>query len=604
MSGRFHVRPGPHPGPGSRSLVRALAVALLCPVLAPASQEITDSGPLTAASLARPFVLPLRGGNPEIEYFALLARFDPVFLTQLGVHTFDGTFGEFGPGTLEEASRAWRRFEEALRFGPGGGHRFETALLIHDARRRRFEIDSLRVWSRDPGTALRMVASGLDPILKWSYAPREERMRSLLARVREIPAFLNAAAERIGDPPRLLTEQAITQAEALSGFLLHELQAEAMRLADRDLGVEITEAATAALEAVWTYRLDLVRSVLPRSVGGFALGEDRFLAYLRVEEGIDASLEDLRAEAEAELDRLGIAFRRAAAEVDANLPPRDVMLEVSRRDATSEDALNVMERALEEAHAFIVRDPAFPPVEPIPLLVRPTPRFSRWSNAGLSMPGPFETAPPPGFLFVTLPDPGSPLQDQEERSRFLNRGLIYNLAAHEGYPGHALHLALLRDLPSPVRRAVACRSFLEGWAHYAEMTAMARGMRAGDPTFRLATLQSALRRAGRFRAALGLHTEGWSLQRAAREFEDRCFLEPSVARREAERGVFDPLYCVYALGRLRLEALREELESLEGDDFDLGRFHRRLLDLGSPPISLAREAILGGSLGRGTFLDE
>jgi uncharacterized protein (DUF885 family) len=103
--------------------------------------------------------------------------------------------------------------------------------------------------------------------------------------------------------------------------------------------------------------------------------------------------------------------------------------------------------------------------------------------------------------------------------------------------------------------------------------------------------------------SVGLHVDGWTVAEAARFLETTCYLEPGIARSEAERGVFDPLYLVYTLGRLEIERLRGDVEQAEGDRFNLLRFHHRLLALGAPPLPLARVALLGRDVGRRHFLD-
>ena len=549
--------------------------------------------------------LPSLDLRPELEYFILLARFDPVRLTQLGIHTADGTFGAFGREGLAEASEAWSRFETRL-LAPDrlADDPLERALLIFEARRRRFEIDSLRVWSRDPGKALRTVASGLNALLARPFASREERLRSALARTRESPDFLEASALLVEDPPRVYVEQAITQAEALAGFILVDLQSEAAGLADNRLAADLAEAATLALEAVWAYRLHLARRVLPEARASFAMGPSLFLAYLRATEGIDAPVAHLVAMAEEEVRRLRQTLAEEARAVSPERGTEAVLRDIRQDHPRPLEILTALERGVEDAFLFVASDGDFPEVDRVRILVRPTPRFSRMSHAHLSMPGPFETADLPGVLFVTTPEPTASLAEQEERLRFLNHAFLRSLAAHEAYPGHALQMSILRQLPSSVRRAVWSTAFLEGWAHYAEMEAMRHGLHAGDPGFRLETVHSALRRAGRFRAAVGLHAEGWSVERTARYFESECYLEPTLAMREAERGVQDPSYFAYTLGRLRLEALRTDLEEMEGEDFDAGRFHRRLLELGAPPLPLARAAFLGGDPSWDRLLDE
>jgi len=65
------------------------------------------------------------------------------------------------------------------------------------------------------------------------------------------------------------------------------------------------------------------------------------------------------------------------------------------------------------------------------------------------------------------------------------------------------------------------------------------------------------------------------------------------ARAEAERGAFDPGYLTYALGKMRIEKLRDDFKRAAGDQFVLRDFHDRLLGIGMAPLWLHNELMLG-----------
>ena len=366
---------------------------------------------------------------------------------------------------------------------------------------------------------------------------------------------------------------------------------------------DLTEATAAALQGVLAYREALSEDVLPRSRVEFALGPALFAGYLRAAEGSRPRSPRLRARAEEELRRYDARFTAAAARIDSSRSPRDVMLSVSADHPEPGGVLAAAAEAIREVLAFTLRDESvsLPPGPPIQ--VRATPMSSRWTNASLAAPGPFEPAGLPAVFYVTLADPASPPGEQLELIRFFNRSILRNIALHETYPGHYLHALTQAALTRPARRAIWSRGFGEGWAHYVEGLSLDRGFHHDDDAFRLATQQSALRRLGRYRAALGLHTEGWTVEQAARYLETHCYLEPSMARREAARGAFDPLYLVYALGRREIESMRTEVMRAEGANFDLARFHARLLALGAPPLPLARAFLLQEPLVPARWLD-
>ena len=89
-------------------------------------------------------------------------------------------------------------------------------------------------------------------------------------------------------------------------------------------------------------------------------------------------------------------------------------------------------------------------------------------------------------------------------------------------------------------------SFVEGWAHYCEQMMIEAGFgRAGLRRSSWASSPEALIRLARFIVCIKLHAEDMSVEQGVRFFRDEAFMEETSARREAERGTFDPTYLVY-----------------------------------------------------------
>jgi uncharacterized protein (DUF885 family) len=89
-----------------------------------------------------------------------------------------------------------------------------------------------------------------------------------------------------------------------------------------------------------------------------------------------------------------------------------------------------------------------------------------------------------------------------------------------------------------------------------------------------------------------LHTDDWSVEQGVRFFRDEAFLEESSARREAERGTFDPTYLVYTAGKLALLKLRADWQAQQGGKPSLRAFHDALLAQGSAPFWALRRMML------------
>jgi uncharacterized protein (DUF885 family) len=114
---------------------------------------------------------------------------------------------------------------------------------------------------------------------------------------------------------------------------------------------------------------------------------------------------------------------------------------------------------------------------------------------------------------------------------------------------------------------------------------------------RLGQLAEALIRLCRFVVGIRLHCEDMSVEQGVRFFREEAYLEDASARREAERGTFDPSYIVYSAGKLMLLKLREDYKAQEGAKFSLRQFHDTLLANGTVPIWLHRALMLGESNG-------
>jgi uncharacterized protein (DUF885 family) len=131
---------------------------------------------------------------------------------------------------------------------------------------------------------------------------------------------------------------------------------------------------------------------------------------------------------------------------------------------------------------------------------------------------------------------------------------------------------------------------VEGWAHYAEQMMIDQGFGANDPKLRLAQLQEALLRDCRYVVAIKMHTQGMTVDEATRVFVDQGFQEQANAHEEALRGTYDPMYLAYTLGKMQIQALRDEYLASTGRD--LRAFHDAFVAQGGLPVAFIRKLIL------------
>ena len=114
-----------------------------------------------------------------------------------------------------------------------------------------------------------------------------------------------------------------------------------------------------------------------------------------------------------------------------------------------------------------------------------------------------------------------------------------------------------------------------------------------DRGIKLGQLAEALIRLARFIVCIKLHTEDMSVEQGMRFFRDEAFMEEPSARREAERGTFDPTYLVYSAGKLMMLKLRNDYKERQTGKFSLKTFHDAVLQQGSAPFWAHRQLLLG-----------
>ena len=162
------------------------------------------------------------------------------------------------------------------------------------------------------------------------------------------------------------------------------------------------------------------------------------------------------------------------------------------------------------------------------------------------------------------------------------------LTAHESVPGHHLQIALQQemDLPEFRKHAAQFTAFVEGWGLYAEHLGIELGL-YDTPEKDMGRLSYEMWRACRLVVDTGLHSKGWTKERAVAFMKDNSALTDANIDAEVNRYISWPGQALgYKLGELRIRALRTKAEGALGARFDLRRFHDAVLGQGAVPLDV------------------
>lgn len=527
----------------------------------------------------------------------------PTHATLDGVHTHDDLLEDLSRHGIDQEARALagylRRLDEIDRDGLTPVEALDQRMLSSHLRGRMFELEAVRTWERNPQLYADILASSLAGQALFTHAPAPERARRVLSKLRQTPRLIQAARDNVKEPPGIYVKVGIETMRGALKFIDDDLPRAFSSVDDLHLLGDLADAQQEASQAVGAYIEYLEKEVGPKARATFRLGRDKFEQKLRLEEGINIPVDRLLAIAERELAATQEAFRQLAGKVNSKDDPLAVWAKTKANHPAPGQLVKTGRDQLEALKTFIERNDliSVPPGEPV--IVAPTPEFYRWSFASMWTPGPFESKPTRAFYYLTDVESSWPAERQDEHLRDYNLPTLWSVSIHEVYPGHFLHYQHLRKVTSKARKSIlfASASFVEGWAHYCEQMMMEAGFGREDQTIRLGQLAESLIRLVRFIVGIKLHTEDMSVEQGVRLFREEAYLEEASARREAERGTFDPTYLVYSAGKMMLLKLRQDYKAQQGKAFSLRTFHDTLLSNGTAPFWLHRELMLGSNAG-------
>lgn len=173
----------------------------------------------------------------------------------------------------------------------------------------------------------------------------------------------------------------------------------------------------------------------------------------------------------------------------------------------------------------------------------------------------------------------------------LDRRPLYELEAltlHEAVPGHHLQIALageMEGVPS-YRQNTYISAFGEGWGLYAEYLGLEMGFYS-DPYSNFGRLSFEMWRAARLVVDTGMHTMGWSRDRAVDFMAGNTALSMHNVNTEIDRYISWPGQALaYKLGEIKIRELRAQAEERLGEHFDIRDFHHQVLRHGSIPLHI------------------
>jgi uncharacterized protein (DUF885 family) len=530
------------------------------------------------------------------DYFAARYAFSPSEGTAQGFHEYDSKIEDWSKAAiirrdtelrvqqlmLKEFSRPKLSFDNSI----------DASVIEAAIRSEIFDLGVIRAWQTNPMGYVGLPGNAIDGLMKRDFAPKKDRLKSIIARLKRIPKLHDALRANVENPPKEFTDLAIRMAKGSVGFFRDSVTLFAKDAAGTDAALfqEFEAANSAAIASTEKIAAWLESDLKPRSKGKYAIGAANFSAKLKFEDMIEMPLDEVLKKGEANLARDYENFLKTAKLIDPSKTPAEVMKSVSAEHPKADDLIPAVRRSVEEARQFLIDKKIVTVPSEVRVKIEETPPFARNGGfASMDTPGPYETKATEAFYYVTPVEKDWDAKHVEEHLRLFNRPVIAMINVHEAYPGHYLQFLYAPKFPTKTRKLTFCSSNVEGWAHYTEQMMVDEGFGGGDPKIRLAQLQEALLRDCRYVVGIKLHTQGMTVEEGAKVFEEKGFQEPANAYEEARRGAYNPTYLYYTFGKLQIQELRDEYKAKKGGT--LRDFHDAFVAQGGLPIALVRKVL-------------
>ena len=534
-------------------------------------------------------------------YFDSLFAYAPSLGTAAGLHQYDNRLENrsaavFGRriATLKEQLALL----QALRGPLTGDDSIDAAMLDGAIRSELLDEEVVASWRKNPMSYVGLGGNAVDLLMKRDFAPPADRLKSVTARLTGIPAVLTAMRANVANPPREFTDLAIRLAKGSVGFFRDDVARWAKDAAGSDTAAlaAFKTANDSVVQAMQAAADWLAKDLSRRSAGSFALGAQAFADKLRYDEMVEIPLDRLLALGEANLAKDRAAFLETAALVAPGKTPAEAMAMLEADHPTAKTLLDATRATLEGTRQFLIDHQIVDVPSEVRPIVAETPPYARVGTfAAMDTPGAFEAKATEAFYYVTPVEADWDSTHVEQHLRLYNRAVMNVITIHEAFPGHYLQFLYAKQFPTKTRKLLYANTNVEGWAHYGEQMIVDEGFGGNDPKTRLAQLDEALLRDCRWVAGIKEHTQGLSVQDAAKQyFQDQCYQQPANAYEEARRGTYDPTYLYYTLGKLEIYKLRADYQKMKGPAFTLRDFHDRFVQQGGVPIKLMRRILMPG----------
>jgi uncharacterized protein (DUF885 family) len=478
--------------------------------------------------------------------------------------------------------------------------RTDLAVLLNKLKYDRWQLTTFREYEWNPASY--NVAQSFDLILNTEYAAKAQRLRTILKRLADVPAYYQAAQASIVNPTHEHTQLALQQAPGTL-VVLADLGKAAQEsiLTPQEKAIfaqRIANAGTALLAWV-DFLTDLDKSqVQMQRARSFRIGKDLYEQKFAFEIQSASTGEQTYQKALAARDELlnrmdGLADQLWDKTMGSTAKPADrykkigmVIDKLSLQHTTPANFLPEIRRQIPQLQDWVISHNLVSIDPSKPLVVRETPLYQRGvAGASIDAPGPYR--PRDKTYYNVTPLDGLTPEQAESSLREYNNWMLQILNIHEAIPGHYTQLMNANRSPSLVKALFGNGAMVEGWAVYGERMMLESGYGDNAPELWLMWCKWNLRSVSNTILDYSVHVLGMTRDQAMDLLVRQAFQTPQEAAEKWKRAQLSSVQLSsYFSGYSDIMELRERRKEQLGDRFNLKQFHDQFLSYGNAPVKI------------------
>ncbi len=468
-----------------------------------------------------------------------------------------------------------------------------------------WNINRGKSWQWDPSEY--NVAGGFAQLINEDFAPLDERLKSVLARLENVPAYYIAARQNINQPTIEHTQLAIQQNKGvfsvLSDELLEKVNNSSLSADDKAIFKKRFDSAILAVNDQIAWLTDLENTLAKNGSRNFRIGEKLYEEKfaLDIQSGMTAKQLYLKAVSDKDniqkematiTDKLWSKYFDTEKPEQQNIAIKQLIDKLSSKHVKRENFVEEVKAQIPALVKF-VNDKNLITLDPSkPLVVRETPEYMRgFAGASISAPGPYDKKGNTYYNVTPLDD--MPDEQAESYLREYNHWILQVLNIHEAIPGHYTQLVYSNESPSLVKSLFGNGAMVEGWAVYTERMMLEQGYGDMEPEMWLMYYKWNLRVICNTILDYSIQTQDMTKDAALSLMMNEAFQQKAEAEGKWRRATLSQVQLTsYYSGYREIYDFREEYKKLKGDDFNLKIFHEKFLGYGSASVKYIRQLML------------